>query len=428
MMALRIVSTTRLITRKMLGVIAIVFTACFQPCNAQRAILYWLGVPSPSGQSIATDVSATGLAVVGWTQDNNGAVRAFHWSWATGMRLLGTLDGSVSVAHAVRETGLDSYVVAGSAEDSLGYAHAFRWQHGWNSLRRELNDSRSVAFDIGSKVGAHGDYIFVGWAMYGQLPKAVYWISYRNSAPSANLVYIDTFPDTTSYALAIAEHSQRIVGRIEPLGGNWHAFYSDIRSGDPTIVDIGTLGGCCSAAEDVSANGLVIVGWAHNSNNHVRAFRWSGTMRDLGTLGGNESAAYGVDMSGSLIVGSAQDRDQQWRAVWWINGSIQDLNQLVADQLDEGSRLIEARAISASGAYIVGYGYRAGRYEAFLIAFASRLPGDVNGDLCVNDSDVLSVLFAFGNSGGTEDLNQDGTVDDADLLEVLFNFGNGAGC
>lgn len=52
--------------------------------------------------------------------------------------------------------------------------------------------------------------------------------------------------------------------------------------------------------------------------------------------------------------------------------------------------------------------------------------GDVNGDGCVDDADLLSVLFAFGGTGGAEDTNCDGVVDDADLLTVLFNFG--AGC
>lgn len=53
------------------------------------------------------------------------------------------------------------------------------------------------------------------------------------------------------------------------------------------------------------------------------------------------------------------------------------------------------------------------------------VPGDVDGNGCVDDADLLAVLFAFGNTGGPEDLNGDGTVDDIDLLEVLFNFGNG---
>jgi hypothetical protein len=52
--------------------------------------------------------------------------------------------------------------------------------------------------------------------------------------------------------------------------------------------------------------------------------------------------------------------------------------------------------------------------------------GDVNGDNVVDDADLLSVLFAMGQSCPVdcpEDLNGDGVVDDADLLTVLFNMG-----
>jgi hypothetical protein len=54
---------------------------------------------------------------------------------------------------------------------------------------------------------------------------------------------------------------------------------------------------------------------------------------------------------------------------------------------------------------------------------------DVDRDGCVDDADLLAVLFAFGQTGGglAEDVTCDGVVDDADLLGVLFNFGNGCG-
>ncbi len=51
--------------------------------------------------------------------------------------------------------------------------------------------------------------------------------------------------------------------------------------------------------------------------------------------------------------------------------------------------------------------------------------GDVDGNGCIDDADLLAVLFDFGGSGGPADVNCDGVVDDADLLEVLFNFGLG---
>jgi len=67
--------------------------------------------------------------------------------------------------------------------------------------------------------------------------------------------------------------------------------------------------------------------------------------------------------------------------------------------------------------------------RAFNLQVASyggaRLEGDVDCNGCVDDADLLAVLFAFGGSGGAEDLNGDGTVDDADLLTVLFAFGSG---
>jgi hypothetical protein len=66
-----------------------------------------------------------------------------------------------------------------------------------------------------------------------------------------------------------------------------------------------------------------------------------------------------------------------------------------------------------------------GRGPVLFIRYA--VSGDVNGDGCVDDSDLLSVLFAFGQTGQSlpADLNGDGVVDDSDLLQVLFHFGNG---
>ena len=52
----------------------------------------------------------------------------------------------------------------------------------------------------------------------------------------------------------------------------------------------------------------------------------------------------------------------------------------------------------------------------------------MNRNGCVDDADLLQVLFAFGQTGsnlGRVDVNCNGVVDDADLLEVLFNFGSG---
>ncbi len=58
---------------------------------------------------------------------------------------------------------------------------------------------------------------------------------------------------------------------------------------------------------------------------------------------------------------------------------------------------------------------------------AVRADGDIDGNGCVDDSDLLKVLFAFGQTGTglPEDINEDGMVNDLDLMEILFSFGLG---
>lgn len=59
-------------------------------------------------------------------------------------------------------------------------------------------------------------------------------------------------------------------------------------------------------------------------------------------------------------------------------------------------------------------------------SIAIAIPGDVNGDNCVNDTDLQRVLLLYGQSGDLpEDINGDGVVNDADLTILLLRFGDG---
>ncbi len=108
----------------------------------------------------------------------------------------------------------------------------------------------------------------------------------------------------------------------------------------------------------------------------------------------------------------------------------------VASNGTQGNGWSRTPSLSADGRY-VAFGSDAsnlvpndtnGRSAVFVHQYRStRLGGDVDDSGCVDDADLLAVLFAFGSSATNlpGDLDENGIVDIADLLIVLFNIGSG---
>jgi probable HAF family extracellular repeat protein len=254
----------------------------------------------------------------------------------------------------------------------------------------------------------------MGRALVGALVLA--WMA--TAGWSQSLTWLGTLGGGSSAAYGVSADGAVVVGVSNGRAFRWTA------SGG--MQDLGTLGGWESEAWGVSADGSVVVGSARNAAGRFRAFRWTvdGGMQDLGTLGGSGSEAYGVSADGAVVVGVSNGRAFRWTAA----GGMENLSTTYACLLTDGSTLIKANAISPDGRYIVGTGYNAAteRHEAFLLDTGFPPRGDVDRNGCVDDADLLAVLFAFGGQGyRNEDLNWDGTVDDADLVIVLFHFGNG---
>jgi hypothetical protein len=115
---------------------------------------------------------------------------------------------------------------------------------------------------------------------------------------------------------------------------------------------------------------------------------------------------------------------------WHFSTGLQDLNEVYACLIPDGFLLFTVDDATPDNRYLVGRLRRLSDNTQFAYLLDTRacLPGDVDCNGCVDDADLLMVLFNFGATGRglNADVNCDTIVDDADLLMVLFNFG--AGC
>jgi len=146
--------------------------------------------------------------------------------------------------------------------------------------------------------------------------------------------------------------------------------------------------------------------------NRTAEWRWDyhpdGSLQsETSRLDGNapQQITFDYNENGNLIRwgNAATDWRYAYNQLWWVGGSHPYL-----------------------GSYNWYFTYTPNGERARLWNAPAPIEGDVNGDGCVDDQDLLRVLFAFGQTcpqGCPEDLNRDGQVDDADLLTVQFNFG-----
>jgi probable HAF family extracellular repeat protein len=161
---------------------------------------------------------------------------------------------------------------------------------------------------------------------------------------------------------------------------------------------LGTLpGGVETAANDVSDDGSVVVGWNNASATTIdsEAFRWTsaGGMVGLGHLpGGGSSYADAVSADGSVVVGFSDGPsflDEGFRAFYWTaNGGMRALWDVLhahgVDPATDGwSELSHAVDISADGNTIVGYGIRNDNHEAFVAVIPKIVPEPSAGALAL---------------------------------------------
>ncbi len=195
--------------------------------------------------------------------------------------------------------------------------------------------------------------------------------------------------------------------------------------------------------EDADIQAALSTDWASTGSQSMRV-EWTNGFNWL-LNGGNSQAVVDTLNRGKLLIMDVYVPPDSQQGAWWNTilsfndvGGWRQENDAVGFPTQPGvyTVAIDYRSVAPadySGNYFfinLGFNSAAGPAVIYIDnvrVLVDAVPGDVNGDGCVDDADLLAVLFAFGQSGFglPEDVNEDGIVDDADLLEVLFNFGSG---
>jgi probable HAF family extracellular repeat protein len=192
---------------------------------------------------------------------------------------------------------------------------------------------------LGVDVGANG-WVTVGVVFEGT---AFYWMPTTGTTNIGGTQAVAVSRDGTTIAGRALNAQGREEAAVWTSATSWRLLGSFTRDAQPCDM---LLSGAFGASDD----GKVIVGLGWNGCSFARAFRWeeSTGMVDLGTLSGSSTRANNVSGDGQVVVGWETDRTGFRRAAKWVRGTEQLINAA------NGGMIGEARAANRDGSLIVG--------------------------------------------------------------------------
>jgi len=310
----------------------------FEPLEGRRLLSYTITDLGSFGGNFGNslDINAQGQ-VVGYSYTaNDAAERAFLYSHGT-LTDLGTLGGTSSKAMGINDSG----VVVGLSEVAPGSTRVdfFRSHNGRLTDLGVFNPSLSPSDDV--KINNRGDIIG-------------FELSNGDAAldRGGKMIDLGSLAGLGSVARAL-NNSDEVVGlsvaaRLSGTGGSnpiaiYHAFL--YRRGK--MIDLGTLGGADSVANDINNQGEVVGLSLLASGTEGQAFLYNhGRMTDLGTLGGAGSVAGAINDHG-VVVGAAATSNNLSHAFVDSGGKMTDLNTLVPS--NSGLVIVSAQDINDRG-------------------------------------------------------------------------------
>jgi probable HAF family extracellular repeat protein len=232
-----------------------------------------LDIGTTATLALATRVSNDGTAIAGFASVS-GVDQAFYWQAGDSeITLLGTLGGSYSNTNAISGDGT---TVVGQSTTGSSVAHGFVWQHATGMVDvgvlagGQTSNATHVSND-GSVVGVSSETA-TGW-------HAARWTA-------AGLEDLGTLGGTYSEIRAMDENGSVIVGISTSDAGTNEAFRWEAGNGsaEGSMVSIQSSDFVASEANDVNADGTVVVGTAYltapstgpgSPAPETRGFRWS---------------------------------------------------------------------------------------------------------------------------------------------------------
>ena len=318
-----------------------------------------------SGYSLATAVSADERAVVGESDDDNGARRAVVWSgsgWGSKTDL-GTHRTDNSGVSSATAASTDSSVVVGEASGDTFSQHATVWSgSGWGS-KTDLGTLSSGNANGSSASAVSGDgSVVAGWAHDDNyVQRAIVW-SGSGWQTKTDLGTLRTNNSGSSIAYAVSRDGSVVVGSAD---GDTFSQHATVWSGSGwgSKTDLGTLrtnNSGYSYAKTVSGDGLVVAGAAQDNNGESHATVWSGsgwqTKTDLGTLKTNNSGyslVQAASSDGSVVGGFAANDNGESHATVWSGSGWQTKTDLGTLKTDN-SGFSQLYGFSADGNIAVG--------------------------------------------------------------------------
>lgn len=327
------------------------------------------------------DCDSSAEVVVG-DADFSGVVRAYRWSAAGGLEVVGTR-GEESYGYAVSD---DGDTVVGSFIKN-GETSAFVWRKAVGCV--DIGDLGG-GFARANDVSAGGNVI-VGTSTDEEGRRRAFRATFQQSL-DGNLKNLGTLGGQNSEGLFVSADGQVVVGKSQVAGGDWHLFYWTQNLG---MLDLGSLGGADIFPLDISDDGSVIVGDAQTGQGDVVPFlaKKAVEAKRIQGIGNVLGSAEVVTGDGRFVLGQAQLLGISARQTFRYriaNAFVEPLGSLFS------TRSAFVSSADGDGEVVGGYSIDSkGRSVAFLIAPTMESGQPVSVDALLNkvfENDTLPKL------------------------------------